>query len=193
MLEKNIAARAETPQAGQLVAGLTLSLSEAQKNSFRTVAVHWAKTRPELIFNMDLTAEELALTNCAFVNGELDIQLGTKPEVATATSWPVIQQVLKARNLAKFEHENQQAFLEKELALQQLASVADADTNQFDAAQLAFSSVLVALSSNSVEKTRVALDTGRGHVQASRDRIAQARPTQTKTSFIPQRYLLCYI
>ena len=196
MLEKNILARAETRQAGQLVAGLTLSLSEAQKNSFRTVAVHWAKTRPELIVNMDLTAEETALTDCAFVNGELDLQLGSQPDVATATSWPVIQQVLRARNLAKLEHENQQAFLQKELALQQLASCAD--TNQFEAAQLAFSSVLVALSSSTVEKAKVVLDTARGHVQASRERIAQARATHSKIFFIPQLSLfrslqLCYI
>jgi hypothetical protein len=198
VLEKNILARAETRQAGQLVAGLTLSLSEAQRNSFRTVAVHWAKTRPELIFNMDLTAEETALTDCAFVNGELDLQLGSQPDVATATSWPVIQQVLRARNLAKLEHENQQAFLQKELALQQIASCADADTNQFEAAQLAFSSVLVALSSSTVEKAKVVLDTARGHVQASRERIAQARATHSKIFFIPQLSLfrslqLCYI
>ena len=50
----------------------------------------------------------------------------SRTAAGTATSWPVIQQVLRARNLAKLEHENQQALLQQE---EQLAAVADADTN----------------------------------------------------------------
>lgn len=188
MLERNLLSKAgRAATFGQVVAGLSLTLTEKQKDGFRQAARSFAMARPQVVRHFDLTSEEVSLLDGAFASGDLDTVLAVTGAVApdgeghlafdpqAPVTWPVLLQILQRRRASELQQQKLEELQKKAAALESLKQTTFSQEEKIAASLQAFSASLSVFHKDAAETARGALDTARMHIQTSRERIAQAR------------------